>query len=227
MMFRILKTLLLPLLLLAPLTLRAADPPPSTPRAFDQLYNAYGPYVDPNDPLAFAAKVRALSIDRYNFWRGAKDLFFIWCKNNTQNWLADKESYLRQEGDQHLGNVGTYMTGRNFGTMAFGMVDFDDSHKLPFQFELLQGIITLRLAAEARQVSLDDDQLDQLISSVLENYENAANSTKDATDLLADRKDGVIPIRRDGQIAVVPLRDVIAETRRVPRELYDLQLVFG
>jgi hypothetical protein len=25
----------------------------------------------------------------------------------------------------------------------------------------------------------------------------------------------------------VPLRDVVAETRRVPRELYDLQLVFG
>jgi hypothetical protein len=37
----------------------------------------------------------------------------------------------------------------------------------------------------------------------------------------------MIPIRRDGQIAVVPLRDVIAETRRVPRELYDLQRVFG
>jgi len=26
---------------------------------------------------------------------------------------------------------------------------------------------------------------------------------------------------------VVPLRDVIAETKRVPRELYDLQQVFG
>jgi len=26
---------------------------------------------------------------------------------------------------------------------------------------------------------------------------------------------------------VVPLRDVIAETRKVPRELYDLQQVFG
>jgi len=48
-----------------------------------------------------------------------------------------------------------------------------------------------------------------------------------ATDLLADRKAGVIPIRRDGQVAVVPLRDVIAETRRVPRELYELQQVFG
>ena len=48
-----------------------------------------------------------------------------------------------------------------------------------------------------------------------------------ATDLLVDRKRGMIPIRRDGQVAVVPLRDVIAETRRVPRELYDLQQVFG
>src|SRR3989442_7774195 len=48
-----------------------------------------------------------------------------------------------------------------------------------------------------------------------------------ATDLLADRKAGLIPIRRDGQVAIVPLRDVVAETRRVPRELYDLQQVFG
>jgi len=196
MMWRVFKMLLLPMLVLGPLMLRAADPPAAgapaaapagaEPRAFDRLYGAYGPFVDPNDPLAFGAKVRALSIDRYNFWRGAKDLFFVWCRNNTQNWLGDKGSYVRQEGDQHLGNVGTYMTGRNFGTMAFGMVDFDDSHNLPFQFELLQGIITLRLAAEEKQVSLDDDQLDQLISSVLEYYENAANSTKDATELLAD-----------------------------------------
>jgi len=48
-----------------------------------------------------------------------------------------------------------------------------------------------------------------------------------ATDLLADRKAGVIPIRKDGQVAVVPLREVIAQTRQVPRELYDLQQVFG
>jgi uncharacterized protein (DUF2252 family) len=179
------RLIILLILLISPNLLRAADPP-SSPRAFDLLYNAYGPYVDPNDPLAFPAKVRALSADRYAFWRGAKDLFFLWCKNNTQDWLADKQAYVTQEGDQHLGNVGTYMTGRNFGTLAFGMVDFDDSHRLPFQFELLQGIITLRLSAEENHVSLDDDQLDQLISSVLEHYENAANSTKDATDLLAD-----------------------------------------
>lgn len=180
------KRALIPLLiLLFPATVHPADPPAS-PRAFDLIYNAYGPYVDKNDPLALPAKVRALSIDRYNFWRGAKDIFFVWCKSNTQSWLADKEAYVRQEGDQHLGNVGTYMTGRNFGSLAFGMVDFDDSHKLPFQFELLQGIITLRLTAEENRISLDDDQLDQLISSVLEHYERAAISDQDATGLLAD-----------------------------------------
>jgi uncharacterized protein (DUF2252 family) len=179
------RFLTLLVLLLIPSVLRAADPP-AEPRPFDLLRNAYGPYVDANDPLAFPAKVRALSSDRYAFWRGAKDLFFLWCKNNTQRWLDDKQAYVVQEGDQHLGNVGTYMTGRNFGTLAFGMVDFDDSHRLPFQFELLQGIITLRLAAEEKQVSLDDDQLDQLISLVLEHYERGATSANTATDLLAD-----------------------------------------
>ena len=48
-----------------------------------------------------------------------------------------------------------------------------------------------------------------------------------ATDLLLERKSGVIPIRRDGAVSVVPLRDVIREQRRVPRELYELQQVFG
>lgn len=48
-----------------------------------------------------------------------------------------------------------------------------------------------------------------------------------ATDLLAAGQGGVIPIRRNGDVAVVPLREVIKETRRVPRELYDLSAVFG
>jgi ATP-dependent phosphofructokinase / diphosphate-dependent phosphofructokinase len=38
---------------------------------------------------------------------------------------------------------------------------------------------------------------------------------------------GVIPVRRDGDVAVVPLADVVAEQRRVPRELYDLARIFA
>ena len=48
-----------------------------------------------------------------------------------------------------------------------------------------------------------------------------------ATDLLAAGRAGVIPIRQNGEVTVVPLREVIKETRRVPRELYELSGVFG
>src|SRR3989440_2854327 len=48
-----------------------------------------------------------------------------------------------------------------------------------------------------------------------------------AVELLKDRRAGLIPVRKDGEVAVVPLREGIKETRHVPRELYDLARVFG
>jgi 6-phosphofructokinase 1 len=48
-----------------------------------------------------------------------------------------------------------------------------------------------------------------------------------AVELIVGGKSGVIPIRRNGDVEVVPLADVIRETRRVPKELYDLNRVFG
>ncbi len=47
-----------------------------------------------------------------------------------------------------------------------------------------------------------------------------------AVELIVDGKSGVIPIRRNGDVEVVPLTEVIKETRRVPKELYDLSRVF-
>jgi ATP-dependent phosphofructokinase / diphosphate-dependent phosphofructokinase len=47
-----------------------------------------------------------------------------------------------------------------------------------------------------------------------------------AAELAIEGCSGVIPVRRDGDAAVVPLADVL-EQRRVPRELYDLTLLFG
>ena len=48
----------------------------------------------------------------------------------------------------------------------------------------------------------------------------------EAVELVVAGKSGVIPIRRNGEVDVVPLADVVKETRRVPRELYDLSRVF-
>ena len=47
-----------------------------------------------------------------------------------------------------------------------------------------------------------------------------------AVELIVEGKSGVIPIRRNGDVEVVPLTEVISETRRVPKELYDLSKVF-
>jgi len=47
-----------------------------------------------------------------------------------------------------------------------------------------------------------------------------------AADLIAEGKSGVIPIRKDGGVQVVPISAVVAETRKVPRDLYDLSRIF-
>jgi len=48
-----------------------------------------------------------------------------------------------------------------------------------------------------------------------------------ATDLLAEHRGGFIPIRHNGEIKVVPLRAVIEEQRKVPKDLYQLANVFA
>ena len=47
-----------------------------------------------------------------------------------------------------------------------------------------------------------------------------------AVELIVQGQSGVIPIRRNGEVEVVPLAEVIKETRRVPKELYELTQVF-
>jgi len=142
-----------------------------------------------DDPLAFPMKVRAVAADKSGLWRGGKDLFFQWCRDHAADWLDDRGAYVTQQGDQHLGNIGTYLAAGEFGTLAFGMVDFDDSHRLPFQYELLQGVISLRLVAEHGGLALGDAGVDALVADVVKTYVSAAASDKTATDLLRDRPD--------------------------------------
>ena len=47
-----------------------------------------------------------------------------------------------------------------------------------------------------------------------------------AVELIVQGQSGVIPIRRNGDVEVVPIAEVIKETRRVPKELYELSQVF-
>jgi uncharacterized protein (DUF2252 family) len=152
--------------------------------AFDVLQRTYGPYLDKNDELAMPMKLRALVVDEYGLWRGGKDLFFNWCRTHCRDWIADTDATMTRHGDQHLGNIGTYLVDQRSGELAFGMVDFDDSHRMPFMFELLQGVVTIRLTARESQINLSNDQVRALVGRMLEDYRAAARSAQTATQLL-------------------------------------------
>lgn len=48
-----------------------------------------------------------------------------------------------------------------------------------------------------------------------------------AAELAIDGRSGMIPVRRGGDVAVIPLAEVVAEQRRVPADLYELTKVFA
>ena len=48
----------------------------------------------------------------------------------------------------------------------------------------------------------------------------------EAVELISSGKSGFIPIRRNGNVEIVTLAEVVKETRRVPKEMYDLTKVF-
>jgi uncharacterized protein (DUF2252 family) len=116
-------------------------------------------------------------------------LFFLWCKLNASDWLSDPKALLPNHGDLHLGNIGTYACEGSWNRLAFGMVDFDDTSDLPFQVELLQGLITLELTARQSGIELTDAQALQLAETLLGTYRVSVNSRRNATDLLLDGGD--------------------------------------
>ncbi len=154
------------------------------PDAYERIRAAYAPYLNEQDPFSLPMKIASLASDEYKFWRGSKDLFFQWGKQHCQDWLKDDKAFLPNHGDLHLGNIGTYVSEDGLGTLAFGMVDFDDSARLPFEFELLQGLVTLELIARQNKIGLDAAERAQLDARLFDTYKLAVNSRRSATEML-------------------------------------------
>ncbi len=164
----------------APQHLRASDQ-----SAYDLLRRSHAPFLEENHWLQWPMKVRAISETEYKFWRGSKDLFLTWCKANCSDWLANEQNFQTTHGDIHFGNMGTYPAG-GFGKVAVGLIDFDESGRLPFQLDLLQGLIVNRLAARQNKLSLTSQQQSELDNTMLDAYFAAALARKTATEILAD-----------------------------------------
>src|SRR5688572_21356312 len=154
-------------------------------RAFDILQAGYGQFTNAEDPHSFPMKVWAVSQDQFAFWRGGRDVFFRWVKDNCDDWLADKGAYVLNHGDLHLGNIGSYAREGRLGATSFGMTDFDDTARLPFQIELLQGLISLRLAARENNIQLNGARRDELARAMVDAYRAAILSEKSTSELVA------------------------------------------
>src|SRR4051812_18111040 len=71
--------------------------PPGLP--YEIMARSYAPYTASDDPLGFPMKVRNLAPNGYRFWRGARELFYEWCKTNVPDWMHDAGAYVRIHGD--------------------------------------------------------------------------------------------------------------------------------
>lgn len=105
--------------------------PSSQPKPYDRLYEVYRPYMADTFPL----RVEAISQDESAFWRGSQPLFFDWCKINAADWLADSDAYVLSYASPYLPDARTLPR----------KIDVANSARLPFQIELLQALVALRL----------------------------------------------------------------------------------
>jgi uncharacterized protein (DUF2252 family) len=179
------KRLALPLLALLLLTAPAARA--SDDRPYDVLLRHYAPYCTPGDDLAFPMKIWGLSRDQHSFWRGSRELYFAWCRTNARDWLADPGAYVLTHGDLHLGNIGTYARAGQLGATDFGPVDFDETARLPFQLELLQGLIAIRLAARENDIDLSGRR-EELARDLFTAYRDAVASGRTTRELVTPER---------------------------------------
>ncbi|HEY7115057.1 MAG TPA: DUF2252 family protein [Tepidisphaeraceae bacterium] len=176
------------ILLASILPLLASPRASADDRPYDVLRHNYAPYCTPGDDLAFPMKIWGLAKDQHTFWRGSRDLLFTWVKNHARDWLDDKDAYLVTHGDLHLGNIGTYVREGQLGATSFGPVDFDDTAHLPFQVELLQGLITIRLSARQNDIDLSGPRREEIAHALYDSYRKAIASDKSTHDLVSDER---------------------------------------
>ncbi len=159
---------------------------------------ALNPHLSDSDPRTLPMKVRSLLVGPYNFFRGTADLYYDWCKVHAEDWLRDASALVTLHGDVHIGNVGTFLTGRSDTTeLGFGLVDFDEAVRGPFQLDLLRALAAIRFAADERDIDIEDwnEAADELLASYVHGVSDGISTKKLAkkyasvADLLAKTRE--------------------------------------
>lgn len=156
------------------------------------LERLYKPLCVPGDDLSWPMKVYiATSAEssgepgaELKFSTSTREIFFTWAKGACADWLDDLGSYVTCHGDVHFGNVGSYVVDIPSIRLSLGLKDFDEAAYMPFQTDLLQAMVTLRLQARADGFELTEPQSERAARILLSAYRQAMSTGRNATDLL-------------------------------------------
>jgi uncharacterized protein (DUF2252 family) len=164
----------------------AAAQAQSSPRAYETIRRSTGSYLGERDPLGFGLRMHAVLQSPYALWAGSPELFFNWAKSNAAELASQRDPVIPCHGNPVPASLGSYVQEGAFGRLAVGLMNCDDAAAIPFQLELLQGVITLRLMAQEKKLQLSEEQIDQLLSALIERYGAAASSDRNATAHLVE-----------------------------------------
>lgn len=106
------------------------------PGAYDRVRTAYGAYM----PATFGWRAASMARSSMFFWRGGQPLFYAWCKAAQPDWLGDRGDRVVSLASGHLPDA---------AALPYE-VDAANTARLPFQVELLQGVVAFRLRSSAR-----------------------------------------------------------------------------
>ncbi|MGC1207612.1 MAG: DUF2252 family protein [Ornithinimicrobium sp.] len=133
-------------------------------------------------PDAFRTKFRKMARDPFAFYRGTACLFYADLSGNTgldadktgedSQWWGERGDRIWIQGDLHVENFGTYMSGD--GRLVFDVNDFDEAYVAPWTWEIRRFVASLALICWEK--ALPDRVIDELISAYLHAYAEQAAS---------------------------------------------------
>lgn len=149
----------------------------------------YQPLCVAGDDLSWPMKIRSATSGEaggaeLKFSTSTREIFFTWAKTACADWVGNSSGYVMSHGDVHFGNIGTYAVDIPSIRLAVGLKDFDEAAEMPFQTDLLQAMVTLRLQARADGFDLTEPQAERAARILLSAYRQAMDSGRNATDLL-------------------------------------------
>ncbi len=151
---------------------------------FEEMERLYKPLTV--DDTGWALKVESMSGSEEAFARGGRDLFFVWARGACADWARDYRNLTWCHGDARLENAGVYVADVGSAHLAVGLTGFDDAYVGPFQVDVLQAVVSLRMSAVRAGLAVSPGRGSQVVRDVASAFRQGLRSGRTATEAYGD-----------------------------------------